>query len=162
MDVFSYLEDREIALTEVFSKNIADSDPGDLIVSFKKLGHLFEKKIKAWWDIATFEQYMTAKIIPRRLRWDLPPNDGLVDDESNKEWFNFFNNKGFELIKFLLARKQCKKLWLEGQIQTISDHIEVHKDTPEFVRLSGELKIKLIKWDKDSQERKNAKNSCVM
>ena len=157
MDVFSYLENREVILTDVFSEAAVASDSGDLNISFKKLGHLFDKKIRTWWDIVTFEQYLVTKIIPRRLRWDLPPNDGLTGEESIKEWFNFFTEKGFELIRFLLSRKQRKKLWLESQIKEITDRIERHKDTSEFIRLSGELKNKLEKWDKETQEKKRKK-----
>lgn len=55
MDVFSYIESREVILTEVFSKDVANSNQGDLCFSFRKLGHLFEKKIKTWWDIVSFD-----------------------------------------------------------------------------------------------------------
>lgn len=154
MDVFSYLENREIILSDVFSKDTNCSNQNDLSFSFRKLGHLFEKKIKTWWDIVSFEHYLLAQIIPRRLRWDLPPNDGLFDDQSNKEWFNFFTDKGFELLTMLLSRKQWKKIWLESQIKEITVCIEVHKDSTEFLQLSGELKYKLLKWDKETQDKK--------
>lgn len=37
--------------------------------------------------------------IPRRLRWDIPPNDGLTDKESIDEWGNLFNTKGSEALE---------------------------------------------------------------
>lgn len=152
MDVFSYVESREIILTDVFSKATVNSNQGDLTFSFRKLGHLFEKKIKTWWDIVSIEQYLSAELIPRRLRWDIPPNDGLLDEESNKEWRGFFVSKGLELLGLLLSHKQRKKKWLESQIKEIADRIEPFKDTAEFIALSGELKAKLIKWDKETQD----------
>lgn len=57
----------------------------------------------------------------------------------------------------MASRKQQKKLWLEGQIKAIIDLIEPSKESPEFIRLSGELKTKLIRWDKESQDKKRKK-----
>lgn len=139
MDVFTYVENREIVLTEVFSREAVVPQQDDLVFSFRKLGHLFEKKIKTWWDIVTFEQYLFANIVPRRLRWDLPPNDGLTDNESNVEWCNFFVDKSFDLLRLLLLRKQRKQKQLEKQIKEITDRIESSKDSSEFIQLSGEL-----------------------
>lgn len=48
-----------------------------------------------------------------------PPSDGLLDDESLIEWFDFFNQKGLELLDFLLKRKQNKMRLLEKQIMEI-------------------------------------------
>ncbi|PIO13460.1 hypothetical protein AB205_0035140, partial [Aquarana catesbeiana] len=119
--------------------------------------YLFEKKIKTWWDIVTFEQYLTAKLIPRRLRWEVPPNDGLMDDYSMKEWGDFFTSKGLELIDFLLSRKRRKMILLETQIAELKSSIESHKESEEFLRLSAELKNKLIKWDHETQNKKKKK-----
>ena len=130
---------------------------GILVSLLGNLVIFLTKKIKTWWDITSFDQYLSAKIIPRRLRWDLPPNDGLTDVESNKEWFEFFTNKSFDLIRLLTLRKKRKKLWLEEQIKAITDLIEPSKETSEFIRLSGELKTKLIRWDKESQDKKRKK-----
>lgn len=67
-----------------------------------------EKKVSLWWDVNTFDQYIKENIAPRRLRWEIPPNDGLDDKESMEEWFEFFNNKSVEGVKFRLKRKQKK------------------------------------------------------
>lgn len=44
--------------------------------------------------------------VPRCLRWDVPPNDGLMDDESIKECEEFFTKKGLEIIDFLAAEDE--------------------------------------------------------
>lgn len=93
-------------------------------------------------------------MIPKHLRWDLPPNDGLFDDESNKEWCDFVVSKGLELLRLLLTRKQRKNKWLESQIKEITDRIESSKNTTKCIQLSGELKNKLVKWDKETQDKK--------
>lgn len=46
--------------------------------------------MRTGWDIATLEQYGKNKMTPRRLRWDLGPNDGLIDQDLEKEWYGFF------------------------------------------------------------------------
>lgn len=119
MEIFQYLEKREIKLGEFFSRNQTTGEGNKLAHTFRKLGHLFEKKVKTWWDIASFEQYLTAKLIPRHFRWDVLPNDGLMDDDSMKEWGDLFTKKGLELDKFLLLRKQRKMKLLKTQIREL-------------------------------------------
>lgn len=157
MDVFQFLEQRTVKIDEIFSREVPPEPANDLFHVFRKLGHLFEKKVKVWWDITTFEQYISAKLTPRRLRWDVPANDGLFDDDSVKEWGDFFMRKGVELMELLLRRKQRKMKSLESQIQDLQVHLEPHKDSEEFLRLSGELKQKLAKWDSETQAKKKKK-----
>lgn len=62
-----------------------------------------------WWDIATHEQYTKENIVPRRLRWDVPINDGLLDQESIDEWYTFFNDKGIEVqLNKVLEQKDAE------------------------------------------------------
>lgn len=67
-------------------------------------------------NIATHEQYIKENIVPRRLRWDVPINDGLLDQESIEEWYKFFNDKGAELMEFITKRKQRKLALINQQI----------------------------------------------
>lgn len=48
-----------------------------------------DKKIQAWWDIATLEQYVKNKMTPRHLCWDIGPNDGIEDSDLDIQWYNF-------------------------------------------------------------------------
>lgn len=96
-------------------------------------------------------------MVPRRLRWDVPLNDGLVDDESTKEWFIFFNTKGVERLRFLFKRKQTKIRSLDAQIQVLRDLTELQKEEPELVRLSGGLKSDVEKWEKEVKDKKRKK-----
>lgn len=157
MKVFSFLEHREVKLNQVFSNTQSSNVSDDLSTCFRKMCCIYEKKIKAWWDIASFEQYIKCKLVPRRLRWNLPPNDGPTDDESIQEWHDFFDKKIQELIDFLLLRKQRKMTILDKQIGELKSKIEPLQNSPDFSRLSGELKNEMMKWDKEIQEKKKNK-----
>lgn len=89
MEVFRFLENRTIDLDNIFEKQ-ETNNVGDIENCFRKMAHLMEKKINAWWNIATHEKYIKDKLVPRRLRWDVPINNGLADKESTDEWFHFF------------------------------------------------------------------------
>lgn len=80
------MDKRTIDLDEVFSstKQIRGID---LKTNFKQLKYLMEKQIQIWWDINTLELYIKERITPRRLRWNIPANDGLIDKDLDEEWF---------------------------------------------------------------------------
>lgn len=139
MDVFQFLEKREIKIDDVFSRKALGDNGKDLFHSFKKLGYVLEKKWKTWWDITSFEQYIGAKLIPRGLRWDIPANNGLMDEESVQEWSNFFTHKVIELLELLLARKQRNMKILESQIKELRSNLEPLKESDEFQKLSADL-----------------------
>lgn len=80
MDVFSFMDHRNVNLDDVFNVNNKARET-DLESLVRKLGHNMEKNVNLWWDTNTFDRYIREKIVPRRLRWNLPPNDGLVDKE---------------------------------------------------------------------------------
>lgn len=73
------------------------------------------KKVSLWWDTNTFHQYIKEKIVPRRLRWELPLNDGLMDEKSMDEWFHLFNDKSLEGLAILLKKKQKKMRIIDQQ-----------------------------------------------
>lgn len=157
MEVFSYMEKRKVNLDEVFSTTNVSRNL-DLESLMRKLGHNMEKKVSLLWDICTFETYLNENIVPRRLRWDVPPNDGLTDPESNEEWFKFFNDKGLELLTFLLERKQRKNKKIDQNILEIREELELYKDTTEFKNLTTQLNKDLVKKDKKVQQRKSKKH----
>lgn len=70
------------------------------------------------------------------------------------EWHQFFNSKGQELVEFLLTRKKKKMSLLDQQITELKSSLELVQSSAEFARLSGELKNKMVKWDKEVQEKK--------
>lgn len=158
MEVFSFMEKRKINLEEVFSTtNTSKNRTADLESLMRKLGHNMEKKVSLWWDISTFETYLKESFVPRRLRWDVPPNDGLVDQESNDEWLKFFNDKGLELLRFLLERKQRKTKIIDQNIAEIREELEVFKETTEFKTYTTQLNKDLTKKDREVQQRKSKK-----
>lgn len=84
-------------------------------------------------------RYIKAKIVPRRPRWDVLLNDGLLDKESVDEWFYFFKDKGLELLKFPLKRKQKKIGKIDQIIGELKEQLEVYKDTAECIALTAQL-----------------------
>lgn len=158
MDVFTYMDKRKINLEEVFNASNSNITKNlDLESLMRRLGHNMEKKVSLWWDTCTFETYLKKNLVPRRLRWDVPPNDGLSDQESNEEWFKFFNDKGLELLRFLLERKQRKIKMIDQNIAQLKEELEVYKETTEFKTLTTQLNKDLMKKDKEVQQRKSKK-----
>lgn len=72
----------------------------------------------------------------------------MVDQESIEEWFKFFNEKGLELLRFLLKRKQRKLRKIDQTIEEIKG---------EFTTLTAQLNKALMKKDKEVQNRKSKK-----
>lgn len=67
---------------------------------------------------------------PRRLRWDIHPNDGIDDAGLMEEWYSFFNKCENELIQNIVKRRQ-HKLKMEASIAEIKTQLlpfTSHKD----------------------------------
>lgn len=84
MEVFSFLANRKLDSGDLF-ENYDNTTAVNLEQGFKLLKNTMDKQVRVWWDIVTLEKYREAKITPRRLRWDVGPNDGLEDEGLNKE-----------------------------------------------------------------------------
>lgn len=113
-----------------------------------------DKKSNIWWDQSTMRKYLKDGMVPRKLRWDVPINDGLLGDDDVEEWYTFFAGKGREIMEFLMKRKQRKLNLLENQIKDIRDKLNTFINNPEYTRLMGELHRSMQKKD---TENKNAK-----
>lgn len=75
MDIFKYINNRTINLSEIFNQEQVFKQDIDSL--FKQLRHCMEKQLRVWWDIAILEMYIAEKMTPRRLRWDISPNDAV-------------------------------------------------------------------------------------
>lgn len=53
---------REIIIGDIFSKAQQTEQTNELAHTFRKLGHVFEKKVKTWWDIPSFEQLFQKNV----------------------------------------------------------------------------------------------------
>lgn len=156
MDIFDFIEKRTINLENVFS-TAPSTDKGDLDTNFRKFGHLMEKKVSLWWDIAAHEQYIKDKIVPRRLRWDVPICDGLTDQDATNEWYKFFNDKGLDLVHFALKRKQRKLNMINQQIAECKTILDPFKETAPFSSLTQQLNKVLEQKDVELKQRKKRK-----
>lgn len=90
MDIFGYLNTRNIDIEAIFSQEQVTNNK-DMHGLLKQLKHTLEKQLRVWWDISTLEMYVMEKITPRRLRWDVHPNDGIDNTDLMKDWYSIFN-----------------------------------------------------------------------
>lgn len=155
MDPFAFFENREIDLEDLFSVN--NNKENDISHLFRKLGHCMDKKSNIWWDRSTMEKYLKDGLIPRKLRWDVPINDGLLGEEDIDEWYAFFIGKGREIMEFLLKRKQCKLTLVENQIKEIRDKLIPFINTPEYNKLMDDLHKNMQKKDVENKNIKKKK-----
>lgn len=78
-----FFENRELDSEESFSEKTKKDN--DLIHLIRKLGHNMDKKSKILWDISAMEKYLKDNMVHRKLRWDIPINDGLMAEEDIEE-----------------------------------------------------------------------------
>lgn len=155
MDPFAFFDNRELDLEDLFSDKKTKED--DIAQLFKKLGHCMDKKSNVWWDRSTMEKYLRDNLIPRKLRWDVPINDGLLGVDDVDEWYTFFEGKGREVMEFLIKRKQRKLTLLDKQIKEIRDKMYPFRETPEYNKLMGELQKNMQKKDLENKNGKKKK-----
>lgn len=105
----------------------------------------------------TMEKYLKDDIVPRKLRWDVPLNDGLIGEDDIQEWYMFFNNTGKEVMEFLIKPKQRKMKMVEGQIKEFREKIEPFKTTAEYAKQMGILQKMCKKKDLENENVKKKK-----
>lgn len=71
------------------------------------------------------------KKTPRRLRWDLGPNDGIMDEDLSRAWFNFFNGCENNLLDTIIERRKIKLTRIETNINTLKENMLPHIETVE-------------------------------
>lgn len=119
-----------------------------------RLKNLTTSETHTQWDIAFLETYIREAMVPRSLRWEVPPQKGDPDLEG---WFKHFNDSGIGLLRFLIQRKRDKLFRLDGEIKTLKDQLAPHINSEEYKEHSkGLLKI-LEKEDRDQKAKKRKK-----
>lgn len=105
------------------------------------------------------EKYLKDNMVLRKLRWDVPINDGLVGEEDILEWYVFFNSKGKEVMEFLIKKKQRKMRMIESQIKDFRDKIEPFQKSTENAKHMGDLQKNMQK--KNLENRNINKNKYL-
>lgn len=154
MDIFRYLQSRQIDLDSLFSVDEQPPTDENFDNLFISLGNALEKQIRTWWDICTIEHYLKERIILRSLRWEVTPQDGLDDPASMQDWLDFFNGVGLKLQQLVLERKKKKMTKLETIIKELQQQLEPIKDLQQYIYFNEKITKKLEKIDKDSQKKK--------
>lgn len=129
----------------------------DMHSLMKKLRHTLEKQLRVWWDIATLETYIKAKMTPRRLRWELDPNDGITDPELMEEWYSFFNGCENELLHKMIKRRRFKLKGIEASISEIKNQLIPFVNQTEYKNKEKELQESIKKYDTQIQIKKQKK-----
>lgn len=154
--LFRYLNNRNINLTEVFNQEQV-AIRQDIDSLFKHLKHNIEKQIRVWWDIATIEMYITEKITPRRLRWDISPNDAVNDKGLMEDWYKFFNDSENALLGKIVIRRRHKLKNIETEILQIRDQLVPFLESREYKEKENKLQEAMTKYDKEIQLKKQKK-----
>lgn len=66
--------------------------------------------------------YISEKMAPRRLGWDITPNDGVNEKDLMEEWYRFFNQSENELLQIIVKRRQHKLKLIEAGILGIRNN----------------------------------------
>lgn len=85
--------------------------------------HTLDKQVKTWWDITTLKQYVKDSITPKRIHWDVAPNDGLDSQDIRDEWYNFFNVSEKNLLGLIISIRKTNLRLLEAKIQTLKEQL---------------------------------------
>ena len=153
MEVFSFLARRRPDMGDPF-ENFEDTTAVNLEQGFKQLKNVMDKQIRVWWDIATLEKYKQAHITPRRLRWDVGPNDGLTEDGLTQAWYNFFNGCENKLLDIIIDRRKIKLNKIETTINGLKESMTPHISTDDFSTRAKKLQDFLSKLDNEIKTKK--------
>lgn len=124
------MKGRQINIEEIFQKALSPNL--DLEIGFKQLQSDMEKQVRLWWDIASFDLYIEKNLTPRRLRWDVNPNDGVEDPTLLDEWFQFFNACEQKLMQMMVRRRQPRDASLKPKFLSLKKKWSHSKELRSF------------------------------
>lgn len=153
MDIFEFRAKRVVDTSGVFDSTPMALDSG-ISGLFTRLKNLTTSEMHTQWDIAFLETYIREAMVPRSLRWEVPPQQGDPDLEG---WVKFFNDAGLGLLRFLIQRKSDKLLRLDGEIKNIKEQLTPHINSEDYKEQSKGLLKTLEKEDKDQKIKKKKK-----
>lgn len=129
-------------------------DESDLGGLFTRLKNLLISENHTKWDIAYLESYVKLGMVPRSLRWEVPPQKGDTDLE---EWFKYFNLAGVSFLQFLIKRKVGKLARLDEEIKGIKTKLDPSREGEDYKDKSLNLLKLLEKDDKEQRTKKKKK-----
>lgn len=88
------------------------------------------------------------------MRWDLGPNDGLIDQDLANDWFNFFNINEHKLSDLIILRRRFKLAKIETKITELKELLCPFKDSLEYKAKSTQIQKFIEKTDKDIKAKK--------
>lgn len=152
MDIFDFRSQYTINTEGVFNGEVEQADEvGGL---FLRLKNLLTSELHTSWDVAYLEQYISQKMVPRSLRWEVNPQKGEVDLEG---WFIYFNDTGVKFLVFLLGKKRDKLKYLNDEVALVRDKLLQFKDQEIYKSKSDQLRQFLEKEDSDQRNKKKKK-----
>ncbi|OCT70285.1 hypothetical protein XELAEV_18037207mg [Xenopus laevis] len=109
---------QEQKLNEVFSQE-NDETMSSLREHFNKLETLSLKEMRTWWEIASFEKYLSLKMIPRGLRIKKYPTFLTNDDECMDQWNKILSDCSLRLMALLIDKNRQTYDLLRNDISKI-------------------------------------------
>lgn len=100
------------------------------------------------------ETYIKHHMVPRSLRWEVCPQRGEAQLE---EWYKYFNDAGFNYLKFLVEKKANKLLRIDEEIKNIKEKLIPLKSSEEYGERSNFLK-NLLKKKIENKKLKRKRN----
>ncbi|XP_040192018.1 vomeronasal type-2 receptor 26-like [Rana temporaria] len=152
MDIFEFRAKKLLNTEGVFESY--KEDEGDLNGLFTRLKNVLVSENHTKWDIAYLESYMKLGMVPRSLRWEVPPQKGDLDFDG---WFKYFNTAGISFLKFLVDKKITKLGSLDDEIKALKIKLDPLKESEEYKDKSANLLNLLEKEDRDQKNKKKKK-----
>lgn len=152
MDVFNFMKGRQINVEELFQQ--APSPNVDLERGFKQLQYDMEKQIRLWWDMASFEMCIGKDLTPRRLQWDVNPNNVVEDLTLLDDWFQFFNACEQKLMQLMIRRHRAKNSILDIKIAKLKEKMKPFMGAKEYSDRAQILQTHLSKYDGEIKQKK--------
>lgn len=157
MEALQSLSNRQLHLDTLFSTNVDSRENTDINSALTVFGNVLEKQAKTWWGICTFEHYLKEKIIMQSLRWDVSPQGGLDNSDSQSEWLEFFYRVGIRLQELVLKRKIFKMNILEQKIDKLQIKLDPLKSTPQLIEFNKERNLKEVREGRSWHTKKKLK-----
>lgn len=128
---------------------VGDTDAGnvkDLKIAIKLFLH---KRIKLWWKRTSLEQYVSKKLIPRRLRIQIFPAYGMDNTPFSQKWEDICNSSSIAFMQLIIATNSIMLDELTHQIEE-KDALGKLISLSEIENLKKELDGQFKNWEKEN------------
>lgn len=94
---------------------------------------------------------------PRRLRWDIHPNDHLNEPPLTEKWYQFFNKCKSDLLQTIIKRRKFKLQGVETHIVELQNSLLPFLSKPDYKDKETQLQESIKKYETEIQTKKQKK-----